>query len=137
MRGAHLKRVAPQTHLFFPTTASATITALFPPRVFPSFVKAKFLSQQGASHLKGLQQGDPRARAFTGSSKTRQTERREVTTGKKQRNTRAGGDEKEQQDGEIKGKQEKREKARYQEKETVAKEAQAKEKREEDPTGRC
>lgn len=43
------------------------------------------------------------------------------------------GDEKEQQDGEIKGKQEKREAARYQEKKRWAKEAQAKEKREEDP----
>ena len=78
----------------------------------------------------------PRAWAFTDSSKTRQTERREVTTGKRQRNTRAGGDEKEQQDGEIKEKQEKREAAQYQERETVATEAQAK-KREEDPTGRC
>ena len=59
MRGTHLKRVAPQTHLFFPATASVTITALSPPRSFPSFVTAKFLSQQGSSHLEGLQQGDP------------------------------------------------------------------------------
>ena len=47
----------------------------------------------------------PCARVFTGSSKTRQTGRREVTTGKKQRNTRAGGDEKEQRAGEMKVKE--------------------------------
>ena len=66
-----------------------------------------------------------------------------MTTGKKQRNTRAGGDEKEQRAGEIKEKvkekekrrqkQEKREAAQQQEKET--KEVQAKGKSGRGPRG--
>lgn len=112
MRGTHLKRVTPQTHLFFPMTASATIIALSPPRTFPSFVTAKFLSRQGSSQLEGLQQGDPTCTGVHWQFQDKANRKKGGDTGKKQRNTRAGGDEKEQRAGEIKEKVNEKEKRR-------------------------